>query len=198
MTGRQRHHRTPEPLPTAPATPRGLSLDRTAFEREFPGTSGSAAETTVALIRTAETFLGLMNQALRHHRLSATGREVLAVLDGADTALPAGEIAGRLLVTTASMTTVLDTLERRDLIVRNPDPHDRRRVLIEITPAGRDLIDQVLPEIAALQTAACASLSETRRDELIDLLTTFHERLRTIDLDAALDTVRPRNRTRTT
>ena len=63
---------------------------------------------------------------------------------------------------------------------------------------GRLAIDQVLPEIAALQTAACASLSETRRDELIDLLTTFHERLRTIDLDAALDTVPPRNRTRTT
>ena len=145
MTARQRRS-------AAPATGR---LDWAAFEAEFPGTSGSAAECTVLLFRAAESFLALANRGLARHDLSTTGREVLAVLEGAGRPLPAGEIAARVLVTTASMTAVLDTLERRGLLRRTPDPTDRRRVLIGITDSGRALVDAFLPEMAALQAAVC-------------------------------------------
>jgi DNA-binding MarR family transcriptional regulator len=39
-------------------------------------------------------------------------------------------MAERLIVTTASVTSLLDTLERRGLLERRPDPTDRRRPLI--------------------------------------------------------------------
>jgi MarR family transcriptional regulator, 2-MHQ and catechol-resistance regulon repressor len=165
----------------APGTGR---LDRAAFEAEFPGTSGSATECTVLLVRAAEGFLALANRALARHDLSATGREVLAVLEGAGQPLPAGEVAARVLVTTASMTAVLDTLERRRLLRRLPDPADRRRVLIDITDDGRALVDAFLPEMAALQAAVCEPLGEAERDLLVDLLGVLDEQARAIDPEA--------------
>jgi DNA-binding MarR family transcriptional regulator len=171
MTARQRRSAAPCPG----------RLDRAAFEAEFPGTSGSAAECAVLLVRAAEEFLAVANRALARHDLSATGREVLAVLDGAGGPLPAGEVAARVLVTTASMTAVLDTLERRGLLRRVPDRADRRRVLVEITDAGQAVVDAFLPEMAALQAAIWEPLAEADRDRLAALLEVLRERARTVD-----------------
>ena len=49
------------------------------------------------------------------------------------------------------MTATLDLLERRGWIRRVPNPDDRRSVLIEITPDGRAITDQLLPGIRALE-----------------------------------------------
>ncbi len=46
-------------------------------------------------------------------------------------------IAERLLTTTGSMTSLLDTLEKRGLIRRLPHPDDRRKLLVDITPAAQ-------------------------------------------------------------
>jgi DNA-binding MarR family transcriptional regulator len=179
MAARQR--RTAAPGTAAPGR-----LDRAAFEAEFPGASGSAAECTVLLVRAAEDFLALANRALARHDLSATGREVLAVLEGARHPLSAGEVAARVLVTTASMTAVLDTLERRDLLRRIPDPTDRRRVLIGLTGEGRALVDAFLPEMAALQSTVCEPLDAADRELLLELLGVLHDRARTVDPAAAV------------
>jgi DNA-binding MarR family transcriptional regulator len=168
------------------AAPGEGRLDRAAFQAEFPGTSGSAAECAVQLVRAAEAFLALANRALARHDLSATGRQVLAVLEGAGQPLPAGEIAARVLVTTASMTAVLDTLERRGLLRRAPDPADRRRVLVDLTGEGHELVDAFLPEMAALQATVCAPLGEDEREQLIGLLGALEERARTVDPQAVV------------
>ena len=60
----------------------------------------------MALVRTGERLLACIDQALRHHRLSRAGREALAVLDGAGQSLSPTAIAERLIVTTASVTSV--------------------------------------------------------------------------------------------
>jgi DNA-binding MarR family transcriptional regulator len=174
MAGRQRR-------PAAPAAQERGRLDRRAFQAEFPGTSGSAAHCGVLLVRAAEAFLGLANRTLARHDLSTTGREVLAVLDGAAGPLTAGEIAARVLVTSASMTAVLDTLEHRRLLRRIPDRVDRRRVLVEITGEGRALVDAFLPEMAALQAAVWEPVPEADRDRLVALLELLLERARTAD-----------------
>ena len=171
MAGRQRRS----------AAPGAGRLDRAAFEAEFPGTSGSAAECAVLLVRAAEGFLALANRTLARHDLSATARQVLAVLEGAGGPLPAGEVAARVLVTTASMTAVLDTLERRGLLRRTPDPADRRRVLVDITGAGRALVDAFLPEMAALQSTVFEPLDASDRELLLELLTELEERSRAVD-----------------
>jgi hypothetical protein len=67
----------------------------------------------VAVVQVGESFLASVEKALRHHHLSRAGREALAVLEGAGQPLSPTTIAERLIVTTASVTSLLDTLERR-------------------------------------------------------------------------------------
>ncbi len=163
-----------------------------AFEREFPGGSESANAAVVALVNVGERFLASFDKALRHHRLSRAGREALAVLEGAGRPLSPTTIAERLIVTTASVTSLLDTLERRGLVERRPDPTDRRKLLVVITDAGVALVDQFLPELVALQTAAVAGLSETQRRQLVSLLGRVDAGLDALDADAVVSDAEPR------
>jgi DNA-binding MarR family transcriptional regulator len=140
----------------------------------------------VAVVQAGERFLAAVDKALRHHHLSRAGREALAILDGAGQPLSPTTIAERLIVTTASVTSLLDTLERRGLVERRPDPADRRRLLVAITDDGLALVNQFLPEVVALQTAAMAELSEPQRRQLLKLLTTVRAGLGNLDTDAVV------------
>ena len=146
----------------------------------------------MAVARTGERLLASIDQALRHHALSRAGREALAVLDGAGQPLSPTAIAERLIVTTASVTSLLDTLERRGLVERQPDPTDRRKLLIVITQDGKAVVDQFLPEVVALQTAALATLTESERRQLVELLATLEASLTSLDTDEAIRAARPR------
>jgi len=48
--------------------------------------------------------------------------------------LTAGELAVEAGLTTGAVTTVLDRLERAGYALRVRDTHDRRRILVELTP----------------------------------------------------------------
>ena len=70
---------------------------------------------------------------------------------------------------------MLDTLERRELIERRPDPNDRRGLLIDITPAARDLVRQYVPQVVALQAAVMNDIDEHDRQQLIAVLRRIHQ-----------------------
>jgi DNA-binding MarR family transcriptional regulator len=123
-----------------------------------------------AAVRTGEAFLALADRRLRTHGLSAGARQVLAVLDGDGGSLSPTTIADRLIITTASITSLLDTLQRRGLVQRTPDDTDRRRVVVTITDEGRAVIRRLLPEMLALQDEVAAALSPGDRAELVRLL----------------------------
>lgn len=142
------------------------------FAAEFPGALASSAEATANLVKASNA---LLNEIQRRRAplaaLSASAFEALAVIEGADEPLPSHVIAERLLVSTASMTSLLDTIERRGLAVRLPHPTDRRKILVAITDDGRRIVDQMLPVIHATATDAFSELTEKERHLLIGLLT---------------------------
>src|SRR3954453_6182616 len=146
------------------------------FAAEFPGALASSAEATANLIKASNA---LLNEIQRGRapvaRLSASAFEALAVIEGADEPLPSHVIADRLLVSTASMTSRPDTLERRGLAARLPHPSDRRKILVDITDDGRRVVDQMLPVVHAAATEAFSGLTETERQVLIDVLTRIRE-----------------------
>ena len=88
-------------------------------------------------------------QTLDEHQLSPSARQVLAVVEGAGEPLEPSVIADRLLITTGSMTSLLDNLEKRGLVRRLPHPEDRRKLLIDITPAAQAIVDELLPSLHA-------------------------------------------------
>ena len=159
----------------ADITPIRVAAD---FEREFPGTSASAAEVAANLIRTADALMAEINRRRRGIAdLSASAFQALAVLEGADEPLTGHAIAERLLVSSASMTSLLDTLERRGLIERHAHPDDRRKVLIHLTDEAQTLVDQMLPAVNRATTEAVATVREADRQQLISTMTAIRAQL---------------------
>jgi len=76
-------------------------------------------------------------------------------------------VARTLRLSTAAITTIVDHLVDRGLAVRKPKPHDRRSILLELTPRGRQMVDDELGVLDASLRAARASRSSS---EIADLL----------------------------
>src|SRR4051794_6606298 len=147
-----------------PSTPIRVPDD---FEQEFPGASRSGAEVAANLVRTADALVTEISRRRRRVAdLSPSAFQALAILEGAGEPLDAGTIAERLLVSSASTTSLLDTLERRGLVEPPAPPTDRRKTLVHLTDEARDIVDRMLPEVHAVTAAAVASLSEREREQL--------------------------------
>src|SRR5665213_2135068 len=133
------------------------------FEHEFRGASRSAAEVAANLARTSKAFVVEIDRWPRvRHRLSASAFQTLAILEGAGEPLAAHVIAEQLLVSSASMTSLLDTLQRRGLVERHPHPDDRRKILIHLTDEAHGIVNEMLPVIHAVIPAI-----SPRRDQMV-------------------------------
>jgi DNA-binding MarR family transcriptional regulator len=142
------------------------------FEHEYPGASALATECFANVYRAADLLMALHNrQTLDEYQLSPSGRQVLAIVEGAGEPLEPSVIADRLLITTGSVTSLLDNLEKRGLIRRLPHPQDRRKLLIDITPAAQTIVDKLLPSLHAREREVISSaLSTDEQRELLALI----------------------------
>jgi DNA-binding MarR family transcriptional regulator len=113
----------------------------------------------------------------RKYGVSPPAVNALATIEGAGGSLAAGEISRRMIVTTGSMTSLLDTLERKGLVTRSSDPDDRRRVIVDITPAARELLDKVLPEAQQICKLAMAELTDEQMLQLRDTVAVVRQGL---------------------
>ena len=142
------------------------------FEDEYPGASALATECYANLWRAADLLMELHNrQTLEEYQLSAGARQVLAIVEGAGEPLEPTVIAERLLVTTGSVTSLLDNLEKRGLVRRLPHPDDRRKLPIDITPAAQGIIDKLLPSMHARERDVMdGALSKTEQHQLLRMI----------------------------
>jgi DNA-binding MarR family transcriptional regulator len=63
------------------------------------------------------------------------------------------------------MADLITALERRGLIVRRRDPANRRQLLISLTDAGRELLDEQDAAVEALEEQMLSGLSTRQRDQ---------------------------------
>jgi len=75
-----------------------------------------------------------------------------------------------LMRTSGAMTHRLSRLERAGLIKRVTDPLDGRGLLVELTPKGVTIVDQVAPAHLANERALLAALSNDEQNHLLELL----------------------------
>jgi DNA-binding MarR family transcriptional regulator len=69
------------------------------------------------------------------------------------------ELAAFLSMTTASVTSLLDRLQRAGHVVRRQHPSDRRKVVVELTPRARDTLTAMFAFAGAATAHAARSLS---------------------------------------
>lgn len=97
----------------------------------------------------------------------------------------AGELARAISVSQATITGVLDRLERPGLIRRGRDPRDRRRVVVELTPAGEDVVRDSPPPLHERFMLRLAALPERQRREIDRTLRKIVTMMEAEDVEAA-------------
>ena len=135
------------------------------WRERYPDGARFAALT--GLIRTYGTTIRAIDTVLRPLGQTMARFEVLLVLSFARRkALPMGRLRDALMVHGSSVTYLVDRLEELGQVAREPDPGDRRRSLVRITPAGEEAVRE---GCAALVAAGFGPLAELDGEELDDL-----------------------------
>ncbi|MBM6594911.1 MarR family winged helix-turn-helix transcriptional regulator [Microvirga pudoricolor] len=109
--------------------------------------------------KAAQAVTRLTRDRLADHGVTPVQYAVLQVLwerDGQSGA----EIGGRLILDSATMTGVIDRLEKQGLIARQPDPVDRRVNRLVLAAAGRDLQAPLQATMDAINAEVAASLGD--------------------------------------
>jgi DNA-binding MarR family transcriptional regulator len=104
--------------------------------------------------------------------LHITDHKCLSLVLRAGGLVTAGQLAELSGLTTGAVTGVLDRLERAGFVRRVPDPHDRRRVLVQV---AHDRLEPIQAIFSPMK-AAMDELAATYSDEELAVLADFMRR----------------------
>lgn len=128
----------------------------------------------IALIRAREKVMAPIRDMLSETGITEQQWRVLRILSE-HPALDATDLAERAGLHQPSLTRILKTLSEREFIHRAADANDRRRQVVVLTDAGRQVIDDNLDQATQIAEAILASLGQERFDTLLDLLTALDD-----------------------
>lgn len=114
---------------------------------------------------------------LSPHGLSEGRFVLLFLLDTAPDGLAPNTLAERAGVTRATITGLLDGLERERLVARHAEANDRRGLRIRLTPAGKQVAQAVFEQHSHWIAGLYGGLSSTERKQLLGLLDKVAQRL---------------------
>lgn len=122
--------------------------------------------------RLAAYFDQSTNALMAERGLARSSWDVLASLRraGPPFELSPTDLYRGLMRTSGAMTNRLRRLERKGLIDRIADPADGRGLLVRLTPAGRDLVDEIAPQHLANERALLAALGGEDVEALEEML----------------------------
>lgn len=113
------------------------------WQQVFPNLDPSALHLTGRLIVLAQRLERNVNDVLEKHGITFGQYDILATLrrNGPRGELSPRELLKNVALSSGAMTARLDRLEEAGLIVRRPDPNDRRMLVIELTQRGNEVIE---------------------------------------------------------
>ncbi|WP_425862441.1 MarR family winged helix-turn-helix transcriptional regulator [Arthrobacter sp. TWP1-1] len=106
------------------------------------------------------------------HELDSSSFDVLATLlrSGTPYCLTPAVLARDSMISTSAVAQRLNKLESRSLVTRKVNPDDGRGTLVALTPAGRTLIEEALPDHLATEHAITGLLTKAEQAQLATLL----------------------------
>lgn len=156
--------------------------DKTSDDKSSGHTQGHHAHTSVE--NQLEAALMVVTRGLRrgwaesiaHTGLAPHQARALRVI-ASEGRLRPSELAERLRVTPRSVTEVVDALIERSLVNREPDPTDRRAMVLSLTSAGEELAAEVRACRSAHTESVFGTLSTKDQATLLALLDRLGEHL---------------------
>jgi MarR family transcriptional regulator, 2-MHQ and catechol-resistance regulon repressor len=124
-----------------------------------------ALDALVKLVRCAASVQARLEPGIREQGLSPNQFGVLEALLHLGPLEPC-ELGPKLLTSRPNVVLLVDQLEERGLVRRAPVAGDRRRVLVELTAAGRRTIARVFPQHARRVAGEMSALSAEDQEML--------------------------------
>jgi MarR family transcriptional regulator, 2-MHQ and catechol-resistance regulon repressor len=122
-----------------------------------------------ALVRAETAVRRSLAAELERQGVSAAGFSALVVLTTAGGSLELRVLRRRLGWSKAGATEAVDTLEARGLVARRRLAEDRRAVAVDLTPAGRELVERTFPEHSTRVARAFGALDDVEKRSLAEL-----------------------------
>lgn len=89
------------------------------------------------------------------------------------------ELADKDLNDHPNITRMIDSLEKRKLVMREADPEDRRRHLISLTKSGQQLMQEVLPAVVEVRQLVFAGISQQEVDVMLSTMEKIEKNITT-------------------
>lgn len=163
--------------------PRYEELRRRAAR--YPEIEPSAVEAALMLFRVSADGLLAFDTYLAELKMTAGRMSVLTILNREPLEpLSPSVLADRAGVTRATMTGLLDRLERDRLVKRSLDRHDRRKATVALTAKGQAFLDKAMPGYYQRIAGMMSGLSPTEHRALTDMLYRISDRIANVTGDA--------------
>ena len=152
---------------------KGLPTDQSMgeFALNYPNMNPSALKTFAELLRTGSDLLTAFEKFLRKSGLSQGRFLTLIVMNRTpyETHNPSA-LAEKVGVKRATMTGLLDGLQKNNFVERLALSEDRRKIGVRLTADGQQVLADILPSYYRCIAKVMAKLTEKERQELISLL----------------------------
>jgi DNA-binding MarR family transcriptional regulator len=138
------------------------------WSARWPGADAMAVATSI--MRVQQLLLAGIDGALRPFNLSFARYEALVLLLFTRRGvLPMSRMGERLMIHPTSVTNIVDRLEAQGLVKRTGHPTDRRTTLVEITDAGREVVERATGALTEMRFGL-DGMAEPRLAALYELL----------------------------
>lgn len=139
-----------------------------AWRRERPELDVTPLQILSRVSRLARRLDLARGTAFAEHGLDGWEFDVLSALRraGAPYELSPGQLIAETLVTSGTMTNRVDRLLTRGFVERQPDPRDRRGVIVRLTAEGMQTVDAALDDLLAHERDLLAELPKGERSTL--------------------------------
>ncbi|WP_438290681.1 MarR family winged helix-turn-helix transcriptional regulator [Streptomyces sp. HUAS TT7] len=124
--------------------------------------------------RVAARGRGLVAEALAEQGVKMMHHAVLAAVSELGPIAQA-DLGRKLAIDPKDLVGILNDLQADGLTVREPDPRDRRKNAVTVTPAGQDLIERCAAAAEAANAQLLAPLAPAEARRLMALLARLHE-----------------------
>ena len=152
--------------------------------QRYPELDLTATQTSLVLLRVASDMIAAMDEELAGHGISQGRFTILMLLENcpekncSDSSLSPSDLAEMSGVSRASISGLLDGLEKDGMVQRGADQRDGRGRPVRITAKGKRFLDKMLPAHFTFLARVMQNLSDKERRQLIKLVSKIDPNVR--------------------
>ena len=142
------------------------------WAKQMPDLNTTPMAVTARLQQVSKQINDELNTTFDKHKLNDAGFDVLSTLlrAGPPHSLSPKQLLKQMLITSGTMTTRIDKLEKEGFVKRKIKKNDKRSVSVAITKNGLNLIEEVIVEHVKAQEKVVSVLSTKEQKVFVELL----------------------------